>query len=327
MAAEIRKEFKTGKAYSLFLRSSIYLALILPVILWGSSFVATKIVLESFTTISYMFVRFAGASFFFGLLLLFQRTKALDVKTHGQLALLALFQPVLYFLFETTGLQLTSASSASMIIAGVPAAASLMASIFLQERLNKREWTGIVLSVAGVLLLALFDDNPQYAESSLPGNALVFLAVISAAAYMILARRLTTKISVMNITAYQFFYGGLFFLPLFLFQFDTMDWQAIEPISTAALGFLILFSTVIAFLSYNYALSQIKTSHAAVFINGIPLVTVVAAGIVLGEQLGHLQLLGGLVIIAGVTITNLRSASKRQQIKKEFPPSKELGRR
>ncbi len=314
------KTVKTKKLQSLFMRSSTYIALILPVLLWGSSFVATKIVLMSFTPLSYMFIRFAGASLLFGLLLLLmQRTKALDAKTHGQLALLALFQPGLYFTFETLGLQLTSASSASMIIAGVPAAASLLASIFLKERLNKREWTGILLSVAGVLLLALFDDNPQYAVSSLTGNVLVFFAVISAAVYMILARRLTTKISVMNITAYQFFYGGLFFLPLFIFRYNTMDWQLIEPISLAALGFLIIFSTVIAFLSYNYALSKIKTSHAAVFINGIPLVTVLAAGLVLGEQLGYLQLLGGLIIIAGVTLTNLRSTKIKQPVEIEVP--------
>ncbi len=215
---------KTKELQSLFLRLSTYIALILPVLLWGSSFVATKIVLMSFTPLSYMFIRFAGASLLFGLLLLIRRTKALDAKTHGQLALLALFQPGLYFTFETLGLQLTSASSASMIIAGVPAAASLMASIFLKENLNKREWTGILLSVAGVLLLAFFDDNPQYAVSSLTGNILVFFAVISAAVYMILAKRLTTKLSVMNITAYQFFYGGLFFLPLFLLRYNTMDW-------------------------------------------------------------------------------------------------------
>ncbi|UNC92112.1 DMT family transporter [Candidatus Contubernalis alkaliaceticus] len=225
----------------------------------------------------------------------------------------AWFQPGLYFTFETLGLQLTSASSASMIIAGVPAAASLMASLFLKERLNQREWTGILLSVAGVVLLAFFDDNPQYAVSSVKGNFLVFLAVISAAVYMVLARRLTTKISVMNITAYQFFYGGLFFLPLFLLQYNAMDWLLIEPAAVAALGFLIILSTVAAFLAYNYALSKIKTSHAAVFINGIPLVTVLTAGVVLGEQLGYLQILGGFIIITGVTLTSLRTKRTKEE--------------
>lgn len=312
--AKIKKKFQ-----SLFLSSFTYIVFILPVLLWGSSFVATKIVLRSFTPLSYMFIRFAGASLLFGLLLFVQRTRVPDAKTHGQLALLALFQPGLYFIFETTGLKLTSASSASMIIAGIPAAASLMASIFLQEHLNKREWTGILLSAAGVLLLALFDDNPQYAVSSVRGNILVFLAVISAAIYMVLARRLTTEISVMNITAYQFFYGGLFFLPLFVLQYDTMNWLLIEPISIAALGFLIIFSTVVAFLSHNYALSKIKTSHAAVFINGIPLVTALAAGIVLGEQLGYLQLLGGMIIITGVTLTNLKPGKIKKQLEKKEP--------
>ncbi|UNC91983.1 DMT family transporter [Candidatus Contubernalis alkaliaceticus] len=302
---------------SLFLSSFIYILIILPVLLWGSSFVATKIVLRSFTPMSYMFIRFAGASILFGLLLLIQRSKALDVKTHGKLALLALFQPGLYFAFETLGLQLTSASSASMIIAGVPAAVSLMASLFLQERLNKREWIGIILSVAGVLLIALFDDNPQYAVSSVRGNFLVFLAVISAAVYMVLVRSLTTKISVINITAYQFFYGGLFFLPLFLIQYDTMDWLLIEPNAIAALGFLIILSTVVAFLAYNYALSKIKTSHVAVFINGIPLVTILTAGFVLGEKLGYLQLMGGLIIIAGVTLTNLRPKKINKKLGKK----------
>lgn len=293
-----------------------YVLLLCTVLFWGTSFPATKLVLRSFGPVSYVFLRFLAASLIFWPLLLYRsrrtgRSLKLGKSVHIKLALLALFEPGLYFLFESVGMQYTSASSASLIIAAVPALVALLARFTLKEKLISREWVGIFLSVSGALLLAAFDDNAAYAESSLLGNSLVMGAAISAAVYMIVARHLSSRFSAFEITSYQVFFGALYFLPLFLFRLPAIEWELIGVEAIAALLFLIVAATLLAFFFYNTALSRIDASKAAVFLNGIPIVSVIISALFLGENLGLIQLLGGGIVVVGVTLTNLRRNRNR----------------
>jgi drug/metabolite transporter (DMT)-like permease len=281
-----------------------YLALTAAVLFWGSSFVATKIALQSFSVFSYIFIRFALAGIVFGILLKKSSRPRLPGRIHLQLLAVAFFEPGLYFVLETVGLQRTSASSASIIIASIPVVVALVAAVLLKEKLRMRGWSGIVLSLAGIAVLTLFDDNPDYQDISVIGNLLVFLSALSASGYIITARRLAARLSALEITGYQILYGALFFLPMFLLERIRGVAVTYTAESVAALIFLVIFSTVIAFLSYNYALTRIDASRAAVFLNGVPVVTVVVAAVMLGESLGILQLIGGAVVLTGVTITN-----------------------
>jgi drug/metabolite transporter (DMT)-like permease len=313
MASDIDIQEKTPSLVS------TYIALFLAVLFWGSSFPATKMVLLGFPPLVYVFLRFAGASLFF-LVFLSRRRRVLSRSTHLKLALMSLFEPVLYFTFESMGMQYTSASSASIIIAAVPAVVALLARLFIAERLSPREWAGVILSVAGVILLAAFDDNPDYAASSMLGNLLILGAVLSAALYMILARHLSTEVTAMELTSYQIIYGGIIFLPIFLLRMRAVQWSEVGAESVLALLFLIIFATLVAFFSYNFALTRITASRAAVFLNGIPVVSVIVSAALLGERLGELQFIGGAVVITGVTLTNLRRRSRRAGGKKGSRP-------
>lgn len=287
----------------------VILALGVTVLLWGSSFPVAKIVLRGMTPITYIFLRFTVASFLFGLLML-KKFRRLPLRIHLKLFLIALFEPTLYFLFETSGLQYTSASSASLIIAGVPGMVALLAGIFLKERLNLQQWAGVILAIFGVVLLVGFDDNAAYADSSLLGNALILLAVVSTAFYMIIARHISGEVGVLELTFYQVVYGMIQLLPLYLIFEDPVVLSEIPFESIGAFFFLVFGATIVAFLCYNYAISKIHVSRAAVFINGIPLVSVIVSAILLGERLGVNQFIGGAVVIAGVTLTNLRRSSR-----------------
>jgi len=218
---------------------------------------------------------------------------------------MALFQPTLYFLFESIGMLYTSASSASMIIAALPGIAALLAGFFLKERMNFRQWAGVLLSVLGVLLLAGFDDNPTYSESSLLGNTLVLIAVVAASMYMIVARHLSADLSAVEITFYQVFYGMVLLLPVFLSRMSSIEWGQVNLPALVALVYLILAATLVAFAAYNYAIAGIGVSRAAVFLNGVPVVAIAISMVLLGEKLGVLQLIGGLIVVSGVTLTNL----------------------
>jgi len=283
-----------------------YMALSAAVLFWGLSFVATKVALETFPVFTLIFARFGLGSCLFLILLAFRGFPNFSRKDHLRLVLTALFEPGLYFVFETIGLQHTTAPEAALIIATVPIVVLVLAVLILGERTKPVSLVGMATSLLGIGVLVLGERQFSWAMGGrLLGDLLVFGAVISAAFYIVWARGLGKKYSAFEITSMQIIYGALLYVPAFLWELPDVQWSAISSRSLGALGFLTLFATVGAFLCYNYALTKVPATRASVFINGIPVVTALAAWPLLGETLGLMQAFGGVLVLFGVCLANL----------------------
>jgi drug/metabolite transporter (DMT)-like permease len=286
------------------------LALIATMIFWGSSFVATKVVLAVWPSWAYMFLRFFAASVIFLILLVQRRRLAVPREILPRLILISIFEPGLYFLFETLGLERASAASSSILIAAIPAVVALFSAVFLNERLSARGWAGTVLSIIGIAVITLFDSAGAAGSGSLAGNLFILLAVFSATGYIVLARSISGRVSPLQLTAYQSFFAAVAFFPGFVFQGRELMAVPVDGVLIGSFVFLVLGATVAAFLAYNYALSKITAPKAAVFINGIPVVTVLVAWLVLGETLNRFQMIGGMLAVGGLMLANRRETVK-----------------
>jgi drug/metabolite transporter (DMT)-like permease len=294
-----------------------YLALSLAVIFWGVSFVATKIALESIPTFTLVLTRFALAGCVFMILMLLRGFPRLTLKEHAKIILIALCEPGLYFTFETVGLQYTTASMASLIIATIPVAVLILSASFLGEHTGPAGIIGMGISLGGIAILITADPQFTWSVSGhLLGDLLIFGAVLSAAFYIISARSLGRDRSAMEFTGFQTIYGALLYVPAFVWEFPEVQWAAISLRSAAALGFLTLFATIGAFLCYNHALTKLPATRAAISINGIPVVTALSAWALLGERLTGAQIGGGILVLAGVFLTNIHGT---RQIPQELP--------
>ena len=217
----------------------------------------------------------------------------------------ALFEPGLYFIFETLGLQHTTAPRAALIISTIPIVVLVLAALLLGERTYLACLIGMVTSIAGITVVVTgAQDFGWTLGGQLLGDLLIFGAVISAALYMVLARYLGRRHSAVEITSMQIIYGAILYGPAFVWELPSVYWAEVSYRSLGALVFLTLFATIIAFLCYNYALTKIPATKAAVFINGIPVVTALGAWVFLGEMLTLMQLGGGVLVLIGVFLTN-----------------------
>lgn len=284
----------------------IYGALVLAVVCWGFSFIATKIALQSLTPFCLIFIRFALASVFFAIMLLRRSPTPISRDSFKKLFLLALFQPVLYFFFETYGLKYTSATKTSLILGTVPVVVLVLSIIFLKERVRLITAVGILFSLTGVSLL-IFGSGETAIHSSVIGDLLVVGAVLSAAVYMIFARHLGKTISPLQITGLQMILGTFLFLPFFLWDMHSVTWSAVAFEAIIAIVGLAVFATVGAFYCYNYALSHIEAARASVFINAIPIITAFGGWLILDESLAPLQMIGGAVVLGSVYLANYRT--------------------
>lgn len=285
---------------------SAYAALSGAVVFWGLSFVATKMALETIPTFTLIFFRFSLAGcLFLGVSAFRGGLPRLTRRGHLKLFVMALFEPGLYFVFETVGLQYTTAPKASLIIATVPVAVLIFARLLIGERIRVISIFGILASLIGIGVLIAGDPTFEWALGGhLTGDLLIIGAVVTAALYMVGARDLGREYSAWTITCFQILYGALFYAPMFFVESTRLDWGDVTFSSILAAVYLTVFATVAAFLCYNFGLTRIQASRAAVFINGIPVVTAFAAWIVLGERLTVLQAFGGALVLFGVWLTN-----------------------
>jgi drug/metabolite transporter (DMT)-like permease len=302
-----------------------YVAVSLAVLFWGLSFVATKIALESLTLFMLLSIRFIFAASVFLMLMTWRGFPRFTKTEHLQIFLAALFQPGLYFLCETTGLQYTSASKASLIIATIPILVLALSIVFLKERLTLVIVSGMILSIVGVALLIIGDTQFQWAfEGSMIGDLLILGAVLSMAIYTVTLKNVTKHRSPLDITGMLMCYGALFFTPPFLRELPQIQWSAVYGRSWVALACLAVFATIGAFLSFNYALSKLSASRTAIFLNCVPVVTALGAWIILGERLSLMQFLGGGLVLGAVYLTNFAGKDNHTRAQSQAVMSSQL---
>jgi len=279
-------------------------ALIIAMFIWGSSFIALKSAMNDLEPFTIIFLRMLIASlcflYFVKDFIKYDFSKR-DIKL---IILLALFEPCLYFIFEAKALQLTSASQAGMITSLMPVITAMAAGYFLKEIISRQLILGSFIALCGAVFLSLQASTTISAPNPILGNFFELLAMVCAAGYTIVARYLSDKYSALFITAIQAFIGAIFFFPFFIYEYTTVDmnFTANALMWTVYLGVVV---TLGGYGLYNYALTKIEASKAAMFIYLIPVFTLILAFLILDEKLRMIELLACIAILFGVVISEI----------------------
>ena len=268
---------------------------------WGTSFVAIKTALASFTPMTVMWLRMAIASVVF--VPFWFRVPRPDYRRGDWKVLLlaGLFIPCLYYLFEGFALQFTTSSQAGVVSAIVPLLVAGGAWLFLHERLTLRGAAAIAVSLGGVAALSLGGNAQGTASNPLLGNSLELLAMVAAAGSMLAIKHLSTRYSPWFLTGMQAAVGVVFFAPMALAS-NPLTWLSAPPIAWACVAYLGVAVSLGAFGLYNSALSLMPASRASLAINLIPAVALLAGWALLGESLSLVQLAACVVIVGAVVL-------------------------
>ncbi len=278
------------------------LCLVLAMFLWASSFIALKIAFVDYHPMVVIFGRMLVASLAFLLLLPRFRNIRIRRQDWKLLALMALSEPCLYFIFEALALKNTSASQASVITTMLPLLVAVSSALLLAEHFSRKNLIGLLLAMAGGIGLSLGGTISEQAPAPLLGNFYEFLAMVCATVYTIAIKQLTSRYSPLFLTATQAWVGALFFGPLLLLpQIPLPD--AILFLPTAAIIYLGLVVTIVAYGCYNFALSRMDAGKASIFINLIPLFTMLLGWLAFRESFTLYQYLAGLLIFFGVGLS------------------------
>jgi len=221
------------------------------------------------------------------------------------LFLLGLTGVFAYNVFFFNGLQYISAGRASLIVAGTPLAITLFAALFLGERLTALKGVGVLLSLTGAVIVisngepaTLFTGGFGRGEQALLG------CVLSWSAYSLIGRRVLQTLPPLTAVCYSALIGTLLLsIPaagtgIFL-RLDT-----ISPLCWLSLVYLGLGGTALAFSLYYMAIKRIGAARAGIFINLVPVFSLLLAWLLLGETIKPAVLAGGVLVLAGVSLAN-----------------------
>ena len=273
-------------------------------IIFGFSFLFSKVALGFAHPLIILAIRFTVAFAVLNILWLFRIIK-LDFrgKPKKKILLMAIAQPLLYFIFELYGINSTSSAISGVIISLVPVAVLMLSTVFLKEKPTASQVIFSLLSLGAITAISILSNNGG--KSSLWGILLLLGAVICAAVFNILSRSESKHYSPFERTYMMFLVGTVGFNIIAVAglggNYITELYTAISsPSLWGAIAYLSVFSSIAAFMLYNYSTSLISAVRSASFSNIITVVSVLAGILILKETLSVPQLVCCALIIIGV---------------------------
>ena len=272
---------------------------ILTVVIWGTTFVSTKILINTgLSPVEILLYRFVLA-YFCILTVAHKKLWANCLKDELLMLLSGICGGSLYFIAENTALGITLASNVSLLICTAPIITALLSCLFNKEVLQKHLLYGSFVALTGVGLV-VFNGSVLLQVNPL-GDFLTLVAAISWAFYCILLKRLSARYSVLFITRKVFFYGILSLLPYLIFVSPSVHIELLQyPVVYLNLLFLGCIASMLCYLMWNTAVRALGASRTTNYIYIIPLVTFLTSAFFLSEPLSILSLVGAFSIIGGV---------------------------
>jgi drug/metabolite transporter (DMT)-like permease len=301
-----------------------YLEAVFAVVIWGASFIATKVALHDVHPVTIVWVRFTIGVVILGVAVAMRKQFAvLDRKEWGYFALLGFLGITLHQWLQSNGLQTSEASTTAWIVSTTPVFMALLGWLVLKEGLGVQKTLGIALAFVGVLLVSSKGDiaSISVGKFGAPGDFLIMISAINWAVFSILSRRGLKSYPASLMMFYLMVLGWIFTSILFFagpvfgnssnpFIHDFLAGPGFGDISNLTANgwigilFLGIFCSGLAYIAWYDALQALSTAQTGVFLYIEPLVAVVVAAIVLSEKITGISLIGGAIILIGVWLVN-----------------------
>jgi drug/metabolite transporter (DMT)-like permease len=291
-------------------------AVAVTVVLWATAFAAIRAALEDYTPAELSVVRLAVASIaLIGVAAVGGRGRP-AVCDLPRLALVAITGMTAYQLLLNAGERTVDAGTASLLVSTGPIFVAVMAAAVLGERLDRAARAGVAIGFAGAVMIAA----GQGAGLRISADALLVLAAaVSQAAFFVAQKPLLPRYGPVRVTAWAMWIGTLLLVP-----FAPGAPAAVAhagPEASAAVAFLGLGASAIAFVTWAYACTRLAVHHAASCLYAVPVVAILVAWAWLGETPSALSAIGGAIALAGVAVTNrLPRAAPLDRVGERPPP-------
>ena len=273
-------------------------------VIWGGSFIAARIALRELSPVSLATLRFGLVAVFFLFVLAALPRYRAPWRSLPRLMFFGLLAVTFYFILQYGGVARTSASLSAVVITLSPLVVVLLSRAFLHESLTASQIAGIVLATAGALLLVTRGSLEVGGSDYWLGILFLVLDVLAWGVYNIIGKRALHVQHPTTLTSYMMILGALGLIPFAIADGGLAAVPHLSASAWAAVAYLVILSTIVAYLAYNYALQILPASRAGVFQYLNPVAAVLFAHLLLSEPLTIVTVIGGSLAIGGVYLVN-----------------------
>jgi drug/metabolite transporter (DMT)-like permease len=281
--------------------SLVFHGALIAVALWGISFVATKTALREISPTTLIFTRFA-----IGSVILLAIVRELPPReSWPSLALMGFIGVFVHQMLQSYALTMTSAIHTGWLIAISPIWSAILAAIFLRERFGPWKVIGLIGGTVGALIVITRGDfSPAVLQlPSTRGDLLILISTVNWSIYSVVGHPTIRRLGPRRATSGAMLFGTLMLAPLFVIHRGWRELPSLSEGGWSAVLFLGIGCSALGYLFWYGALETVEVSRVAAFLHIEPLFTFVAAIGVLHEQVSLTTVVGGLLVIVSVLLT------------------------
>jgi len=283
------------------------LAMLFTVTVWGISFINTKILLREIPPTTIALIRFIIASLLlWALCARLEPGKRIQKKDLPLMVLAGVFGITLYFYFENTGINLTTAVNAALIVTFVPLITICLDVLFFHGRASFLKIAGVGIAIMGTYFSITANGQISLTSTNFKGNLFMVGAMLVWAFYTLINKLLQKRYSGLAMTTYQTIFGTAFLFPLALLE--RKEWRMFSLESFWHILFLAVCCSVVAYIFYLYALKHLDVAVTTIYLNLVPVVGVAGGYLFLHESVLPIQLLGGALTFLAIIVVNVEEA-------------------
>ncbi|MGL5379182.1 DMT family transporter [Clostridium sp.] len=285
---------------------------------WAGAFVAGKFSIAEFPVFSLVFFRFLIATvIIFIIMVRVEDDWKITKDDFKMFLILGIVGMIGYHVFFFLSLKYTSATNSSLIGATNPIVTTILAFVFLKERVSYRSLVGILISLFGVMLITTNGDmNLLFSFKFNSGDILMIIAVICWAAYGILSKKALELYSPIKITGYSFLTCVVLLIPFVIFEKPWVYLPNTTISGWSSVFYMAIFPSVFGYLIQQISIKKIGPTKTSLYINLVPVFSMVLAFFILGETISFIKIVAGVFIISGICINIMnRKVELTEEIK------------
>jgi drug/metabolite transporter (DMT)-like permease len=278
--------------------------------IYGSTFTIAKDVMPAYVQpFGFILIRSIGATILFWLLTFFTPKEKIDKKDFPRIMAAAFFGVAFNQLTFFKGLSYTSPISASVIMVTAPIIVLILSAILIKERIEIKKVIGIIIGLTGTSILILYGKSIGNSSNANWGNFLVFTNAFSYAIYLIIVKKLISKYHAFTFIKWIYTFGLLLVIPFGYSEFNAIEWQSIPIGIYYKIGFVVFFTTFLAYLINLMAMKQLKPTTLSVFIYLQPLFAASFAISLGKDELNLIKITSAVLIFIGVYLVTQKKAT------------------
>jgi drug/metabolite transporter (DMT)-like permease len=273
-------------------------------VVWGGSFIASRIGLDDLYPVELAFLRFIiAAPLLLAITIALQGWRSLIIEKKDLLVLIimAMTGVTLQYIVQFVGMQHTSVTNTALLINMCTFFVVIPSALFLKERFTIDSIAGIVIAFFGAAFIVTKGDF--ILQPSILGDGLILICAGMWAVYLLIGNKLAGKYSTLTQLTYIFVIGLIGLIPAY-FLTPHHGLMEISGISWACIIYLALICSVIAYYFFNDAIIKIGPSKTAIYQYFEPFFALIFAVLLLGEPLTILTIIGGIMLVAGIAMAD-----------------------